>query len=105
VAAAAPLGGKDHRAAPAGAFAGVAVQGPGHHQLGEQRRHVLAALEPAGEVGVEALCRLGLLPHTTGQVYTVHLIRTSMRLVSYSDRNRVATALRPICTAATAAAA
>ncbi len=60
---------------------------------------------PAGEVGVEALCQLGLLPHTTGQVYTVHLIRTSMRLVSYSDRSRVATALRPICTAATAAAA
>jgi putative transposase len=35
----------------------------------------------------------------------VHLIRASMRFISYNDRNAVAAALRPIYTAATEAAA
>jgi putative transposase len=39
------------------------------------------------------------------QTCTVHLIRTSMRFVSYNDRRKVAAALRPVYTAPTASAA
>ena len=44
-------------------------------------------------------------PQATVQTCTVHLIRASMRFVSYSDRKKVAAALRPIYTAPTADAA
>ena len=40
-------------------------------------------------------------PLATVQTCTVHLIRASMRFVSYTDRKKVAAALRPIYTAAT----
>ena len=40
-------------------------------------------------------------PQTTVQTCTVHLIRASMRFVSYNDRKKVAAGLRPIYTAAT----
>jgi transposase-like protein len=42
---------------------------------------------------------------TTVQTCVVHLIRAAMRFVSYSDRKKVAATLRPIYTAADAAAA
>jgi len=45
------------------------------------------------------------VPHTTVQTCTVHLIRASMRFVSYTDRKKIAAALRPIYTAPTADAA
>ncbi len=44
-------------------------------------------------------------PQTTVQTCTVHLIRAAMRFVSYGDRKKVASALRPIYTAPTADAA
>ena len=44
-------------------------------------------------------------PHTTVQSCVVHLIRASMRFVSYADRKRVAAALKPIYTAPTVDAA
>ena len=44
-------------------------------------------------------------PQAMVQTCTVHLIRASMRFVSYADRKKVAAALRPACTAPTAAAA
>jgi putative transposase len=44
-------------------------------------------------------------PRATVQTCVVHLIRAAMRFVSYADRKRVAAALRPIYTAATADAA
>src|SRR6266545_4333815 len=44
-------------------------------------------------------------PQTTVQTCTVHLIRASMRFVSYQDRKKVAAALRPVYTAPTAGAA
>ncbi|MFC5235586.1 IS256 family transposase [Pseudonocardia zijingensis] len=44
-------------------------------------------------------------PQTTVQTCTVHLIRAAMRFVSYTDRKKVAAALRPIYTAPTADAA
>ncbi len=44
-------------------------------------------------------------PHTTVQTCVVHLIRASMRYVSYADRKKIAAALRPVYTAATADAA
>jgi putative transposase len=44
-------------------------------------------------------------PHTTVQTCTVHLIRAAMRFVSYTDRKKVAAALRPIYTAPTVEAA
>lgn len=44
-------------------------------------------------------------PHSIVQTCTVHLIRASMRYVSYNDRKRFAAALRPIYTAPTAEAA
>jgi putative transposase len=44
-------------------------------------------------------------PAAVVQTCTVHLIRAAMRFVSYADRKKVAAALRPIYTAATAEAA
>jgi len=44
-------------------------------------------------------------PKAIVQTCTVHLIRAAMRFVSYSDRKKVAAALRPIYTAPTADAA
>jgi putative transposase len=44
-------------------------------------------------------------PQTTVQTCTVHLIRAAMRFVSYTDRKKVAAALRPIYTAPTVEAA
>jgi putative transposase len=44
-------------------------------------------------------------PRATVQTCTVHLIRASMRFVSYTDRKKVAAALRPVYTAPTADAA
>jgi putative transposase len=44
-------------------------------------------------------------PSTTVQTCTVHLIRAAMRFVSYTDRKRVAAALKPIYTAPTVEAA
>jgi putative transposase len=44
-------------------------------------------------------------PAATVQTCTVHLIRAAMRFVSYTDRKKVAAALRPIYTAPTAEAA
>jgi putative transposase len=41
-------------------------------------------------------------PQATVQTCTVHLIRASMRFVSYGDRKKVAAALRPVYTAPTA---
>ncbi len=44
-------------------------------------------------------------PRTTVQTCVVHLIRASMRFVSYGDRRAVAAALKPVYTAATVEAA
>ena len=44
-------------------------------------------------------------PHTVVQTCVVHLLRASMRFISYNDRKAVAAALRPIYTAPTAQAA
>ncbi len=44
-------------------------------------------------------------PATTVQTCTVHLIRAAMRFVSYTDRKKVAAALRPVYTAPTVEAA
>lgn len=44
-------------------------------------------------------------PQTTVQTCTVHLIRASMRFVSYKDRKKVAAGLRPIYTASSVEAA
>ena len=44
-------------------------------------------------------------PNTTVQTCVVHLIRASMRFVSYNDRKKIAAALRPIYTAPTVDAA
>jgi putative transposase len=44
-------------------------------------------------------------PQATVQTCTVHLIRASMRFVSYTDRKKVAAALKPVYTAPTADAA
>jgi len=44
-------------------------------------------------------------PRTTVQTCTVHLIRAAMRFVSYTDRKKVAAALKPIYTAPTVEAA
>jgi putative transposase len=44
-------------------------------------------------------------PEAMVQTCTVHLIRASMRFVSYADRKKVAAALRPVYTAPTAEAA
>jgi putative transposase len=44
-------------------------------------------------------------PAATVQTCTVHLIRSSMRFISYGDRKKVAAALRPVYTAPTAGSA
>ena len=44
-------------------------------------------------------------PRAIVQTCTVHLIRASMRFVSYTDRKKVAAALRPVYTAPTVEAA
>ena len=44
-------------------------------------------------------------PRAIVQTCTVHLIRAAMRFVGYADRKKVAAAIRPIYTAATAEAA
>lgn len=44
-------------------------------------------------------------PHATVQTCVVHLIRAAMRFVNYSDRRKVAAALKPIYTAPTEQAA
>lgn len=44
-------------------------------------------------------------PHTTVQTCVVHLIRASLRFVSYRDRKKLAAALKPVYTAATVDAA
>jgi putative transposase len=44
-------------------------------------------------------------PTATVQTCTVHLIRSSMRFISYGDRKAAAAALRPVCTAPTAESA
>jgi putative transposase len=76
---------------------------------------VLAELRNRGVQDVLIACVDGLtgfpeaieatFPHTVVQTCVVHLIRASMRFVSYDDRKSVAAALRPIYTAATAEAA
>ena len=48
---------------------------------------------------------MATFPHTTVQTCVVHLIRASMRFVSYKDRKKLAAALKPIYTAATVDAA
>jgi putative transposase len=76
---------------------------------------VLAELRNRGVHDVLIACVDGLTgfpeaieatwPHTVVQTCVVHLIRASMRFISYNDRKAVAAALRPIYTAATATAA
>jgi putative transposase len=44
-------------------------------------------------------------PHTIVQTCVVHLIRASMRYVSYQDRKKLAAALKPVYTAVNADAA
>jgi putative transposase len=76
---------------------------------------VLTELRNRGVGDVFIVCADGLTgireaieatwPQATLQTCVVHLIRNSMRYVSYTDRKRVAAALRPIYTAATAEAA
>ena len=76
---------------------------------------VLAELRNRGVGDVLIVCCDGLTgfpdaieatwPRAVVQTCTVHLIRASMRFVSFSDRKAVAAALRPIYTAATEAAA
>jgi putative transposase len=76
---------------------------------------VLAELRNRGVGDVLIVCCDGLTgfpdaieatwPRAVVQTCTVHLIRASMRFVSYTDRKAVAAALRPIYTAPTEAAA
>jgi putative transposase len=76
---------------------------------------VLAELRNRGVQDVLIACCDGLTgfpeaieatwPRTVVQTCVVHLIRASMRFISYNDRKAVAAALRPIYTAATEAAA
>jgi putative transposase len=76
---------------------------------------VLAELRNRGLGDVLIVCCDGLTgfpdaieatwPRAVVQTCTVHLIRASMRFVSYADRKAVAAALRPIYTAATEPAA
>jgi putative transposase len=76
---------------------------------------VLAELRNRGVADVLIACVDGLTgfpeaieatwPHTVVQTCVVHLIRASMRFVSHDDRKKVAAALKPIYTAATAEAA
>jgi putative transposase len=76
---------------------------------------VLTELRNRGVADVFIVCADGLTgireaieatwPQATLQTCVVHLIRNSMRYVSYTDRKAVAAALRPIYTAATIEAA
>jgi putative transposase len=76
---------------------------------------VLAELRNRGVADVLIACVDGLtgfpeaieatFPQTVVQTCVVHLIRASMRFISYNDRKAVAAALRPIYTAATVEAA
>ena len=76
---------------------------------------VLAELRNRGVKDVLIACCDGLTgfpeaievtwPNTVVQTCVVHLIRASMRFVSYADRKAVSAALRPVYTAATEAAA
>jgi putative transposase len=76
---------------------------------------VLTELRNRGVGDVFIVCADGLTgireaieatwPQATLQTCVVHLIRNSMRYVSYTDRKSVAAALRPIYTAATVEAA
>ena len=76
---------------------------------------VLAELRNRGVNDVLIACVDGLTvfpeaieatwPHTVVQTCVVHLIRASMRFISYHDRKAVAAALRPIYTAPTVSAA
>jgi putative transposase len=76
---------------------------------------VLAELRNRGVADVLIACVDGLTgfpeaieatwPRTVVQTCVVHLIRASMRFISYSDRKGVAAALRPIYTAPTVEAA
>ena len=76
---------------------------------------VLAELRNRGVADVLIVCCDGLTgfpeaveatwPKAVVQTCVVHLIRASMRFISYSDRKAVAAALRPIYTAPTADAA
>jgi putative transposase len=76
---------------------------------------VLAELRNRGVADVLIACCDGLTgfpeaieaiwPNTIVQTCVVHLIRASMRFISYGDRKAVAAALRPIYTAATEASA
>jgi putative transposase len=76
---------------------------------------VLAELRNRGVADVLIACVDGLTgfpeaieatwPNTVVQTCVVHLIRASMRFISYSDRKAVAAGLRPIYTASTAGAA
>ena len=71
--------------------------------------HVCADMANRGIDDVLIVCCDGLTglpeatwatwPRTTVQTCVVHLIRASMRFVSYSDRKKVAAALKPIYTA------
>src|SRR4051794_15744045 len=75
---------------------------------------VLAELRNRGVHDVLIACVDGLTgfpeaieatwPNTVVQTCVVHLIRASMRFISYGDRKAVAAALRPVYTAPTAAA-
>lgn len=77
--------------------------------------NVLTSLRNRGLKDALVVCCDGLsgLPEAIGHVWpeaivqtcVVHLIRTSMRYVAYADRKKIAAALRPIYTAANAAAA
>jgi putative transposase len=76
---------------------------------------VMAELRNRGVQDVLIACVDGLtgfpeaieatFPHTVVQTCVVHLIRASMRFISYDDRKAVAAGLRLIYTAATASAA
>jgi len=76
---------------------------------------VLAELRNRGVKDVLIACVDGLTgfpeaievtwPNTVVQTCVVHLIRASMRFISYGDRKAVAAALRPVYTAPTAASA
>ena len=76
---------------------------------------VLAELRNRGLADVLIVCCDGLTgfpeaieatwPQAVVQTCVVHLIRASMRFISYQDRKAVAAALRPIYTAATVTAA
>ena len=76
---------------------------------------VLAELRNRGVQDVLIACCDGLTgfpeaieatwPHTVVQTCVVHLIRASMRFISYGDRKAVAAGLRPIYTAPTLGAA